>query len=200
MESGHDASDSQTGGLIPVPLQGGGAPGAEAQELAWVFVHVPHPHVARRKDEGPVKVEDQLPKSTPFARLNSRLALFITLAVGSMWCAYVFMLLAFVSLPSAVQSRSTIVIVAWIAQTFLQLVLLPVIIVGQNIQAAASDKRAAQTYADAEAVLHEAMQIQQHLSAQDAHLEAQDARLGEIIAALTKAYPGLADAPSPGAP
>jgi hypothetical protein len=58
--------------------------------------------------------------------------------------------------------------VAWIAQTFLQLVLLPIIIVGQNIQAAASDKRAEDTYKDAEAVLHEAVEIQKHLAAQDA--------------------------------
>ena len=56
--------------------------------------------------------------------------------------------------------RSTgdrLVIVAWIAQTFLQLVLLPVIIVGQNIQAKAADGRADQTYNDAEAVLHEVL-------------------------------------------
>jgi hypothetical protein len=64
-----------------------------------------------------------------------------------------------------------LIIVAWIAQTFLQLVLLPVIIVGQNIQAAASDKRAEDTYRDADAVLHEAMQIQKHLEAQDAEIE-----------------------------
>jgi len=50
-------------------------------------------------------------------------------------------------------------------------VLLPIIIVGQNVQAAASDKRAEETYKDAEAVLHEAMQIQEHLAAQDAALE-----------------------------
>jgi hypothetical protein len=78
-----------------------------------------------------------------------------------------------------------IVIVAWVAQTFLQLVLLPIIIVGQNIQAEASDKRAEQTYNDAEAVLHEAVEIQRHLSAQDARLE-------EIIAQLKRAYPNIA--------
>ena len=60
-----------------------------------------------------------------------------------MWCAYVFAALALVSLPAAIISGSPIIIVGWIAQTFLQLVLLPVIIVGQNIQAAASDDRAA---------------------------------------------------------
>jgi hypothetical protein len=45
--------------------------------------------------------------------------------------------------------------------------LLPIIIVGQNIQAAASDKRAEETYKDAEAVLKEAEEIQKHLLAQD---------------------------------
>jgi len=47
------------------------------------------------------------------------------------------------------------------------LILLPIIIVGQNIQAKASDKRAEATYKDADAVLHEALQIQAHLEAQD---------------------------------
>ncbi len=75
-------------------------------------------------------------------RLNTRVAVLITKSVGSMWCAYVFALLALISLPAALSSHDPIVIVAWIAQTFLQLVLLPIIIVGQNVQAAATDARA----------------------------------------------------------
>ncbi|HEX2696534.1 MAG TPA: hypothetical protein VHM28_02425 [Anaerolineales bacterium] len=75
-------------------------------------------------------------------RINTRLAVSITKVVGSMWCAYVFALLALVSLPAAIRSHDPIIIVAWIAQTFLQLILLPIIIVGQNVQAAASDARA----------------------------------------------------------
>ena len=58
-------------------------------------------------------------------------------------------------------------IISWIAQTFLQLVLLSIIIVGQKVAAEASDKRALNTYNDAKAVLHEAIQIQAHLAAQD---------------------------------
>jgi len=46
--------------------------------------------------------------------------------------------------------------------------LLPIIIVGQNIQAKAADRRADETYQDAEAALHECVQIQAHLTAQDA--------------------------------
>lgn len=75
-------------------------------------------------------------------RINSRLAVAITKMVGSMWCAYIFALLALISLPAAISSKNAIIIVGWIAQTFLQLVLLPIIIVGQNVQAAASDARA----------------------------------------------------------
>ena len=75
-------------------------------------------------------------------RINARLAVGITKVVGSMWCAYLFALLALISLPAAIHSHDPIIIVAWIAQTFLQLVLLPIIIVGQNIQAASSDARA----------------------------------------------------------
>jgi len=81
------------------------------------------------------------------SRINTRLAVGITKIVGSMWCAYAFALLALVSLPAAIQSKSPIVIVAWIAQTFLQLVLLPIIIVGQNVQAAATDARAESDHA-----------------------------------------------------
>lgn len=78
----------------------------------------------------------------PIGRLNSFIAVRITRVVGSMWCAYAFALLAFVSFPAAVNSHDPIIMVAWIAQTFLQLVLLPIIIVGQNVQAAATDARA----------------------------------------------------------
>src|ERR1035437_1660087 len=79
---------------------------------------------------------------SPIGIFNTRMAVKITKSVGSMWCAYVFALIALISLPSALRSGNSIIIVGWIAQTFLQLVLLPIIIVGQNVQAAASDARA----------------------------------------------------------
>ena len=75
-------------------------------------------------------------------RFNTWVAVKVTKSVGSMWCAYVFALIALISLPSAIQSGNSIIIIGWIAQTFLQLVLLPIIIVGQNVLAAASDARA----------------------------------------------------------
>ena len=79
---------------------------------------------------------------TVMGRINARLAVGITQVVGSMWCAYLFVLLALISFPAAIRSHDPIIIVAWIAQTFLQLVLLPIIIVGQNVQAVSDDARA----------------------------------------------------------
>jgi hypothetical protein len=120
-----------------------------------------HPHVEKRKVNSPSDAE------APAKSLNEKIGLGITKRVGTMWAAYVFFALTLVSLPAALSSGSPIIIVSWIAQTFLQLVLLPIIIVGQNIQAAASDRRAIATYEDAGAILEEAKEIQLHLADQD---------------------------------
>jgi hypothetical protein len=99
-----------------------------------------------------------------------------------MWAAYIFTILALISLPGAISSGNTVIIVGWIAQTFLQLVLLPIIIVGQNVQSAAADKRSQQTYSDAEAILAECLQLQ-------AHLQAQDKVLDDLVTRLEKVAP-----------
>ena len=85
-------------------------------------------------------------------RFNDWLALKITGIVGTMWCAYAFAGLALISLPQAIHG-GTATLISWIAQTFLQLVLLSIIMVGQNIAAEKSDRQLEQTYKDAEALL-----------------------------------------------
>jgi hypothetical protein len=134
------------------------------------FEHIPHPHLERRRLSGPTKVSDQLPTASAVDRFNTFLALKITALVGTMWCAYAFALLALISLPEAIKGGIATTI-TWIAQTFLQLVLLSIIIVGQNIQAGAADVRAEATYQDADAVLHTALEIQSHMQAQDREIE-----------------------------
>jgi len=139
-----------------------------------LFDYTPHP---RTIDLAEHKVKPHKVNDERGTGINARIGLAITVGVGTMICAYVFALIALVSLPDTLAQAGinigftlgsgTILLVAWISQAFLQLVLLPVIIVGQNIQARAADKRAESTYKDAEAVLHEAMQIQAHLAAQD---------------------------------
>jgi hypothetical protein len=140
------------------------------------FHYTPHPRIAERAKVGPPTIHDAIEKLHPHPnlahRINNTLGLGITRTVGTMWCAYAFALLALISLPAALASHNAITIVAWIAQTFLQLVLLPVIIVGQNIQATAADARSAATYEDAGAILAEAKHIQEHLASQDAAIGA----------------------------
>jgi hypothetical protein len=135
--------------------------------MASKYEYQQHPHATNRKKAGPVITE----KHGQTLSLNNRIGLAITKRLGTMWAAYVFAALTLVSLPAALASGNELVIVAWVAQTFLQLVLLPVIIVGQNIQAAAADARAVATYEDATAILEEAKQIQHHLEAQDQALQ-----------------------------
>src|SRR5271166_2150062 len=84
--------------------------------------------------------------------INAKIAVFLTNIVGSMWCAYVFAVIALIGLPPALKPGGE-GIIAWIAQTFLQLVLLSVIMVGQNVQAVASDVRSQHTYDDTVQIL-----------------------------------------------
>ncbi|MBF9072617.1 DUF1003 domain-containing protein [Streptacidiphilus fuscans] len=130
------------------------------------YEHLPHPHVASRRAYHPVRTADQHDQGNAVSRFNTKVALLVTRAVGSMWCAYAFALFDLISLPSAIQGGAS-AIVSWVAQTFLQLVLLSVIMVGQNVQADAADKRSQATYEDANATLHEVAQLQAHLAAQD---------------------------------
>ncbi|GLH66733.1 hypothetical protein [Geothrix edaphica] len=132
-----------------------------------IFEHHPHPHIETRKKRAPK------PKPLPegrLARFNALLGEKITKGVGTMWCAYAFALIALISLPEAIHTGKG-ALISWIAQTFLQLVLLSIIMVGQKVEGAAADTRADDTYNDAEAILHEALEIQKHLEAQDALLQ-----------------------------
>ena len=106
-----------------------------ASDLGRAKAH--RPRLVRSRD-----VHAQIHGGSRFGRFNAALAVAITKTVGTMWMAYLFAALALISFPAAIASRDVIVIVAWIAQTFLQLVLLPIIIVGQNVIQAANDARA----------------------------------------------------------
>ena len=130
-----------------------------------LFTYVPHPHISLRKSKPPRKLSE-----LHGLDLNGRLARTITETVGTMWCAYAFALLALVALPQAIRGGA-LTTVQWVSQTFLQLVLLSVIMVGQQVIGRASDERAVSTYMDAEALLHEVQQLQAHLAAQDAVIE-----------------------------
>lgn len=103
-------------------------------------------HLLRR---GPITMSDgsrAIHGTGAVGRFNDRFALIVTNAVGTMWCAYVFALLALISLPSVLEglpAQGPQPLISWIAQTFLQLVLLSVIMVGQRVQQESTDQRAA---------------------------------------------------------
>lgn len=74
---------------------------------------------------------------------NDWLAVRITSGVGTMWCAYAFTVLSLVSLPGVLATHSVVNLVSWVAQTFLQLVLLSILMVGQKVIDAKHDATAA---------------------------------------------------------
>ena len=111
-------------------------------------------------------VSDYHAAGSLYQRFNKKVALGITRYVGTMTCFWVFCILALCSLPAVLSEfsafhatfplwmtkASDIALVAWITQTFIQLVLLPALMVGQNLQNVAADARSAKTFEDVESV------------------------------------------------
>jgi hypothetical protein len=156
--------------------------------MASNYNYQPHPHVETRKTRGPATARNvhkgKTAANSKVSKFNNILGFRITKSIGTMWAAYIFCALSLVSLPSVITSGNAVTIVAWIAQTFLQLVLLPIIIVGQNIQAESSDARAIATYEDAGAILEESKEIQNHLATQDQALSELIDKVGVLEAKL----------------
>ena len=106
------------------------------------------------------------------AGVNTRIAVGLTKTVGTMWTAYTFGALAVVGLMAIIGLLSPIValLVVWISQTFLQLTLLPIIMVGQNVLGRKSELQADEQFNTTMSSYNDIEQVMQHLSAQDAEL------------------------------
>lgn len=97
---------------------------------------------------------DHHPDGTAYQRVNKRVALWIQTHVGTMTCAYLFGLLGCVAMYGAFTANVTLTLIAGsISGYFLQLVLLPALMVGQNLQTDASDARATKTFEDTERII-----------------------------------------------
>ena len=94
-----------------------------------------HPHVIHPKEI----LEKEL---KGVAKFNYWLAVKITNSVGTMWCAYAFLILDLFMLPPVIKANSVMIWITYIAQTVLQLVLLPIIMVGQNVIQSQSEAKA----------------------------------------------------------
>lgn len=130
-----------------------------------------------------------------YQKLNKKVALAVTLYVGTMSCFWIFCLLALCSLPAVLSGftvfahafpvwmvkTSDIALVAWIAQTFIQLVLLPALMVGQNLQNIAADARSAKTFEDIEVLVDRTdLHTSGGLTAIEEHLKMQDEMLARL--------------------
>lgn len=106
------------------------------------------------------------------AGVNTRIAVWLTKSVGTMWTAYTFAVLAVIGLLAILGLLSPIValLVAWTSQTLIQLVLLPIIMVGQNVLGRKAELQADEQFHTTVSTYHDIEQIMQHLSAQDAEL------------------------------
>src|ERR1700752_2993000 len=84
---------------------------------------------------------------------NAKMAVLLTKTVGTMWAFWAFNGIALISLPAAIKSGNLTILIAWVSSNWLQLILLPALLVGQAVQAAASDARAEKTFADTEVII-----------------------------------------------
>ena len=110
---------------------------------------------------------DHLPVHNAYARFNKRLAVLITENVGTMTCFWLFCVISLLGLPASlveahivspaiglIAAAGFVIMVQWVSQNFIQLVLLPALMVGQNLQNAAADARAAKTFEDVEKIIN----------------------------------------------
>jgi uncharacterized membrane protein len=97
---------------------------------------------------------------------NTQIAVWLTEHVGT---AYAFAVLAIIGLFAILGLLSPLValLVAWISQTFIQLVLLPIIMVGQNVLGRKSELQADEAYATTMKSYADIEAVMKHLDDQD---------------------------------
>jgi hypothetical protein len=136
------------------------------------FTYEAHPRIEARREEAPPQIADE------HVGFNGRLATLITTGVGNMWTFYAVALtmalwIAFLG-RLAFGDGYPVPLMLLVFGGIIQMLLMIAILVGQQVLGAAADKRAVQTYEDAEAILHECQQLQ-------AHLQAQDEAMGRVL-------------------
>ena len=130
-----------------------------------LFHHEPHQHQPRN-----VNLLHEAEKAA--SGFNTRVAVGLTKGVGTMWTAYTFAVLAVIGLFGilGLLNNNVAILVAWTSQTFLQLVFLPIILVGQNVLGRKAELQADEQFHTTMSTYHDIEQIMQHLSDQDAEL------------------------------
>jgi len=122
-------------------------------------------------------------------RFNLWLANKVTAGVATMWCAYLFAGIALISLPKALQTGDSIVIVSWIAQTFLQLVLLSIIMVGQKVQSESVEQKIDETHTASLAEFELAKEARTNAALELAELKEISREIQALIVEVEKKLP-----------
>ncbi|HEX6481907.1 MAG TPA: hypothetical protein VF043_23945, partial [Ktedonobacteraceae bacterium] len=117
--------------------------------------------------------------------INTRIAVGLTRSVGTMWTAYSFAVLAIIGLLAILGWLPPLValLVVWASQTFIQLVMLPILSVGQNVLGRHAELMAEEQFNTTMSTYHDIEEIMQHLSNQDAELLRQTKMLINLLSA-----------------
>jgi uncharacterized membrane protein len=134
-----------------------------------LYTVVRHSRVHRRAGHGPACASDEQ------AGFNGWLAAAITRKLGTMWTVYVCVAVTAGWMVLGSRRLFGFDPYPYPFMLFLgnvvQLLLIFIILLGQQVIGRSADRRALQTYLDAEAILQDCVQIQNHLIAQDSHLQ-----------------------------
>lgn len=147
----------------------------EKTEALSLYEHVPHKHKSRNAND--------IHKAEHAASgINQKIAIGLTKAVGTMPTAYIFALLACIGLLAilGILPPLTALLVAWLSQTFLQLVFLPILSVGQNVLGRKQEIQADEMFATTQRTLNDSEQLIAHLDKQDTELLKQTQILIEL--------------------
>lgn len=127
-----------------------------------LFQHTPHSHK-------PQNVNLLHKAELAMAGFNQRLAVSITKATGNMLCAYIFAFIALLGFPALSAWLGTFVAayILWLSSEFIQLVMLPVLSVGQQVLGRHQELMAEEQFKTTQKIDHDIGQIREHLARQD---------------------------------
>lgn len=166
-----------------------------------LYAHTPHPHTTRNVNDVRRAQRGAKWAQGGVRGFNARLATWTTAKVGTMGCAYIFAAIGTATLLGVFGAFGGVsglvaAVGGAVSSYWLQLVLLPTIMVGQNEQSRQAEELADEMYHTTVKAEHHIVEVMHHLSAQDEELLRQTAELlrqtpmlAEILA-VVRALPG----------
>lgn len=152
---------------------------------ATLYHHQPHPHTPRNPNERHAEERSQRAARGRVAAFNEALAVWLTQHTGTMATAYLFAGIGVGSLVGVFTGNVFLAaLFGSISSYFLQLVLLPVLSVGQNVLSRHSEIQADEQYHTSLRNQHDIGQVARHMDAQDREALAQRALLERLAACL----------------